>query len=160
MYHLQEVDEGYQIFCQTTVQEYPPEVISSPAQGEHVYASREEALKRLQELNKRVKQQLGRVVEITIQCESMANEQAIRTACTQWVEPLQEMLEFLAFTDARPAAAQETPQPGMVCFLMRLLEPLTHADADGPLRDLLSQFLQFKEVTRVSFSFQVIEVAD
>src|SRR5258708_30886954 len=105
MYHVQQVDEGYQICHQTMVQEYPPKMVSGPIKGEKIYTSREEALKRLEELNKSVKQQLGRIVEITVQCDGVEREQAVRTECAKLLEPLQGMLEFLIFADAASVAA-------------------------------------------------------
>jgi hypothetical protein len=160
VYQVQQVDDGYQIFRLTTVQEYPPEIVSAPLEGEKIYAFREEALQRLEELNRSVKQQLGRVVEITVQCDGVEREQGIRAVCAQLVAPLQDMLEFLTFTDVMAVAAPGEQQRGVVRFLMRLLDSLTHADADGPLRDLLNQFLEFAGVTKVSFSFWIVEVAE
>jgi hypothetical protein len=138
MYQVQQTDEGYQILLETMVQEYPPQIVSTPLEHELVYASHEDALKRAQELNKHIRQKLGRVVEITIQCT----------------------LEFLTFTDKAAMALPGEVQPGMVHFLMRLLEPLTHADADGPLRNLLSQVVELAEVSKASFSFQVLEYVE
>lgn len=157
MYQVQQVDDGYQIFRQTTAQEYPREIASTPVAGEKVYLSREEALKRREELNRRVKQQLGRIVEITVQCDSVEKEQTIQEACPHLLKPLQGMLEFLTFTTMASPGEQ---QQGVVHFLMRLLEPLTHADIDDPLRGLLAQFLELNGVTKASFSFRIVEVAE
>lgn len=160
LYQVQQVDGGYQIFRQITIQEYPPEIVSVPLAREK-YASRDDALARLKELNRSVKQQLGRVVEITVQCENAEREQAIQAACTQFLKPLQGMLEFLTFTDTPtniPSTLEE--QPHAVRFLMRLLEPTTHSEADQPLRGLLSQFLELEGTTKAGYSFWIVEIAE
>jgi hypothetical protein len=160
LYQVQQVDGGYQIFRQITIQEYPPEIVSVPLAREK-YASRDDALARLKELNRGVEQQLGRVVEITVQCENAERAQTIQAACTQFLEPLQGMLEFLTFTDAPtniPSTFEE--QPHAVRFLMRLLEPTTHPEADQPLRGLLSQFLELEGTTKAGYSFWIVEIAE
>lgn len=160
LYQVQQVDGDYQIFRQITIQEYPPEIVSVPLAREK-YTSRDDALARLKELNRSVKQQLGRVVEITVQCEDAERAQAIQATCTQFLEPLQGMLEFLTFTDAPtniPSTLEE--QPHAVRFLMRLLEPTTHSEADQPLRGLLGQFLELEGTTKAGYSFWIVEIAE
>lgn len=160
LYQVQQVDGDYQIFRQITIQEYPPEIVSVPLAREK-YTSRDDALARLKELNRSVKQQLGRVVEITVQCENAERAQTIQAACTQFLEPLQSMLEFLTFTDAPtniPSTLEELPHA--VRFLMRLLEPTTHPEADQPLRGLLSQFLELEGTTKAGYSFWITEIAE
>ncbi|MEO7019236.1 MAG: hypothetical protein ABI234_03705 [Ktedonobacteraceae bacterium] len=160
MYHIQHVDEGYQIFRHTTVQEYPPMIVSSSLAGEPIYVSNAEALERVQQLKRSIRQQLGRIVEITVQCDGVERAPAIQAACMKLLEPLQAMLEFLTFTDVEDVAAPDMQPHGMVHFLMRLLEPLTHADADNPLRDLLGHFLEFDGVIKAGFSFWIVEIAE